>query len=313
MFTRVTAEGAAFELLDPDASMLRDALPGSGYEPAVCALLKRSLQRPGTVFLDVGALYGFFSVWAAKATPATVVAFEPGPRYAAVLEHNLRLNGCEGVRVERVALAERTGSARFSARTLTAEEEQDTTDRAQDRGAWSYLRGLGNHLRRGPAAGEPITAAPGYWRAEPGPWLAAATSERLGLFTQGADQDEVEVALERLDDWVTRTGIVPQVVKIDVHGGEVGVLRGMTEQLRRRPLELLIEVHTSDLLVAGSHAELVETLEAAGLDVFELRGFRGRQGRLVPLVGAAREQLCDQRRWTASELYFMRFLYARSR
>lgn len=57
----------------------------------------------------------------------------------------------------------------------------------------------------------------------------------------------------------------------------------------------------------------METLEAAGQDVFELRGFRGRQGRLVPPVGAAREQLCDQRRWTASELYFMRVLYARSR
>src|SRR5262245_4051303 len=123
MFARVTAEGATFELLDPDASLLRDALPGRGYEPAVCALLKRALDRPGAVFFDVGALYGFFSTWAATATSATVVAFEPGARYAAVLEHNLRLNGCDGVRVERVALAERTGSARFSARTLTPQGE----------------------------------------------------------------------------------------------------------------------------------------------------------------------------------------------
>jgi hypothetical protein len=303
MFTRVTAEGTTFELLDPDASILRDALPGAGYEPALCALLSPSLTRPGAVFFDVGALYGFFSVWAACAGAERVVAFEPGRHYAGILDYNLRLNACENVRVELVALSDRTGLGSFAARTLAVE--------GNGRGGRSYARGVLNHLRPRGRGGEPVIAQPGHWRARPGPWAAAAAGERLGLFTRGADQEESEVALERMDDWVRREGVSPTVVKIDVHGGEVAVVRGMREIMRDGPLELVVEVHTDDLLVTGTHEELVAELEAAGLEVFELSGFRRSAGRLVPLVGRARRDFCDQRRWNAVELYFMRCLYAR--
>lgn len=309
MFTRVVAEGVSFELLDPDASMLRDALPGCGYEPGVCAVLAPELARPGSVFFDVGALYGFFAVWADKSGATEVVAFEPGDRYADVLEHNLRLNGCERVRVERIALAERTGAGSFAARTRVpgSGEAKNGSERR------TFGRGLLNHMAPRPRGGESVVAKPGYWRAEPGPWLAAAAGERLGLFTRGADQDEREISLERLDDWVARTGVRPTVMKIDIHGGEVAAVRGMRETLAAGPIELVVEVHTSDLLVSGTHEELVTELEAAGLEVCELRGFRGRHCTLIPLVGRARRDFCDQRRWTAAELYFMRCLHARRR
>jgi FkbM family methyltransferase len=310
MFTRVVAEGVSFELLDPDASMLRDALPGCGYEPGVCAVLGPELAKPGCVFFDVGALYGFFAVWADKSGASEVVAFEPGDHYADVLEHNLRLNGCEHVRVERIALAERTGVGSFAARTRvsgSAVEAKAGPDRR------TFGRGLLNHVVPRPRRGERVVAKPGYWRAQPGPWLAAAAGERLGLFTRGADQDEREISLERLDDWVARTGVRPTVMKIDIHGGEVAAVRGMRETLAGGPIELVVEVHTSDLLVSGTHEELVCELEAAGLEVCELRGFRGRRCTLIPLVGRARRDFCDQRRWTATELYFMRCLHARRR
>jgi hypothetical protein len=312
MFTRVVAQGVSFELLDPDASMLRDALPGCGYEPGVCAVLAPALARPDSAFFDVGALYGFFTVWAEKSGAAQVVAFEPGRHYADVLEHNLRLNGCERVRVERIALAERTGTGSFAARTRVGDAAEDghEVDGVEHR---AFGRGLLNHVLPRPRRGDRVVAEPGYWRAEPGPWLAAAAGERLGLFTRGADQDEREISLERLDDWVGRCGLRPTVMKIDIHGGEVAAIRGMRETLAHGPIELVIEVHTSDLLVSGTHEELVRELETAGLEVCELRGFRGRRCTLVPLVGRARRDFCDQRRWTASELYFMRCLHARRR
>jgi hypothetical protein len=310
MFTRVVAQGVSFELLDPDASMLRDALPGCGYEPGVCAVLAPALAQPGAVFFDIGALYGFFAVWAHKSGAAQVVAFEPGRYYADVLEHNLRLNGCERVRVERIALAERTGTGSFAARTRVAGCDAVDVNGVEHR---AFVRGLLNHALPRAHRGERVVVKPGYWRAQPGPWLAAAAGERLGLFTQGGDQDEREVALERLDDWVARCGIRPTVMKIDIHGGEVAAIRGMRETLTAGTIDLVVEVHTSDLLVSGTHDELVDELETAGLEVCELRGFRGRRCTLVPLVGRARRDFCDQRRWTASELYFMRCLHARRR
>lgn len=306
MYVRLTAEGTRFELLDPDASLLRDALPRGGYEPAVCALLARAFEQPGATFFDVGALYGFFAVWAALRGVA-VVAFEPGEQYAEVLELNLRRNGCEGARVERLALSDRDGELRFAARSAVAEPAADG-----DAGR-SYVRGLRNHRRGAPGVGERVVAAPGYWRAPLAPWIAANLGERLGLFRAGEDQVARTVRQQPLDAWVREHGVAPTVVKIDVHGAEVAVVRGMRDALREHVRELVVEVHTSDLLVSGSHAELVAELEDAGLELFELRGFRRAEATLVPLVGEARRRFCDQREWTAEELWFMRCLYARRR
>ena len=308
MFTRLVVEDTSFDFLDPDASILRDALPTRGYEPAVCALLARSIARPGSVFFDIGALYGFFAVWAELHAPeAQVVAFEPGAVYARVLELNLALNGCSRARVERVALSDRGGKAAFAARSLA-------TDGARPPLRKSYVRGLVNHLRREGAdgVGEIVTAA-GHWRAGFRPWLAAAVAERLGLFRHGSDQEQGEVVVQPLDEWVAASGLRPTVAKIDVHGAEVEVLRGMSRALRDDVRELIVEVHTEDLLTTGSHEEVVERLEEAELEVFELRGFRNTSGRLVPLDGVRRRRFCDQRQWTSEELYFMRCLYARRR
>ncbi|HYV16332.1 MAG TPA: FkbM family methyltransferase [Conexibacter sp.] len=300
---RFEVRGTSFDFLDPDASMLRDALPGCSYESSVCLLLERALAPESSVFFDVGALYGFFSVWAAR-RGASVVSFEPNEHYVEILRHNLRRNRCSDVRVETLALSDGTGTLAFAARALLHHA---------DRQRRSYVRGVVNHLkRRHPdECVECLTAHPTEWRAGVGPWLAANLSERLGLFDGGTDATARYVDADTLDRWCDRTGISPTVVKIDVHGSELPLVRGMRTTLATTVRDLVIEVHTDDLRVDGSLEDLVAELEAAGMDIFEICGFRRDVAHLVPLRGAARAAFVDQRRWTTEELYFMRCLYAR--
>lgn len=304
MYSRLRAEGASFTLLDPDASVLRDSWPGSGYEPAVTALLSRGLRDPEAVFFDVGALYGYFSVWAAQHQPrATVVAFEPSTQYLDVLRLNLLRNESDRVVVAPVALSDHAGAVSFAARTLPPKPD------ARSRG---YVRGWLNEFRQQAGSTEQVVrAAPDHWRAPLRPWIAAVVAERFGMFTAGADQQNRTIEAISADQWIAEHGVGPTVVKIDVHGAELLVLRGMRNALRSTVTNIVVEVHTDDLLVTGTHQDIVAELEEAGLKVFELRGFRRRRGELVPLVGEARADFCDQRRWRARDLYFMRCLYAR--
>ena len=53
------------------------------------------LLRPADLFVDIGANVGSYSILAAGACGASVVAFEPLPRTCAALLDNVRLNGLE--------------------------------------------------------------------------------------------------------------------------------------------------------------------------------------------------------------------------
>ncbi len=78
------------------------------YEPATTACLHQRLSE-GSVFVDVGANHGYFSMVAASLVGATgrVVAFEPNPLVFADLETHVRLNGFAGrVIACRAALAD---------------------------------------------------------------------------------------------------------------------------------------------------------------------------------------------------------------
>jgi FkbM family methyltransferase len=69
---------------------------------------------------------------------------------------------------------------------------------------------------------------------------------------------EVQVAVRSLDSVVTEPPMpVPDVIKIDVEGGEVDVLTGAARTLREHRPILLIELH-------GTNAEVAEALESFG-------------------------------------------------
>jgi len=56
----------------------------------------------------------------------------------------------------------------------------------------------------------------------------------------------------RLDDYVSRQGLpVPDLIKIDAEGAEIGCLEGGEELIRSRRPEMIIEFHTPRLLALG--------------------------------------------------------------
>jgi FkbM family methyltransferase len=70
------------------------------HEPEV---LRWFAPRAGEVVVDVGAHIGLYTLRAAR-RGARVIAFEPNPGTAAVLDENLRLNGFHDVTVRHIAL-----------------------------------------------------------------------------------------------------------------------------------------------------------------------------------------------------------------
>jgi FkbM family methyltransferase len=70
--------------------------------------------RPNTVFWDVGANVGFYSLLASKLVgPGKVFAFEPVPRNLSYLTKHLALNRVVNVEVLAIALSDRNGTSSF--------------------------------------------------------------------------------------------------------------------------------------------------------------------------------------------------------
>ena len=99
-----TADLGTFKLCasPDDAAVGRHAL-GGVYEPHVQAAF-RTYVKPGMTVLDVGANIGFFTMLAASLTGpgGFVLAVEPNPANAKLIEANKRLNGFEHVRIAQV-------------------------------------------------------------------------------------------------------------------------------------------------------------------------------------------------------------------
>ena len=80
------------------------------WEPAITAWVRDHL-RPGDVVVDIGANIGYVSLLAASLVGPTgqVIAFEPVPSIADLLEANARRNGLQ-VDVRRQVVSDRPGS-----------------------------------------------------------------------------------------------------------------------------------------------------------------------------------------------------------
>lgn len=94
--------------------MFRELYVNGSYQDDVLVSL-RSLLRPGDVLWDIGANYGFMSIYIDRYFSGNVdiFAFEPNPVVLMELERNLELNRCLNVTVESICLADRVGTADF--------------------------------------------------------------------------------------------------------------------------------------------------------------------------------------------------------
>lgn len=77
---------------------------------------------------------------------------------------------------------------------------------------------------------------------------------------RGKTRRETIVPITTLDAWLQATGQPPpDLVKIDVEGAELGVLRGMTQTLGAASPDLIVELH-------GTGAEVTALLDSVGYE-----------------------------------------------
>jgi FkbM family methyltransferase len=99
-------------LIDPaqDKGLERSLFENGHYELGTQQLLNQFLKK-GSVFLDIGANIGLFTIQAAKIVGKSgkVIAFEANPKTQKILSHNLDLNHVEQVVTYGVALSDENG------------------------------------------------------------------------------------------------------------------------------------------------------------------------------------------------------------
>lgn len=185
---------------------------GGVWEPENLAVLL-SFVKHDTVFLDIGANVGYFSVAVGKRIGAAgqVYAYEPHPDLTALIARSIHLNSLERkVQVTQCALSDRPG-------TLSLFYPDD-------------------HLGRG---------------------TAARTIDETGR--------TLSVEAATLDSLVPAS-LVVDLVKIDVEGYELPVLRGMLGLLRRSPqVKLLFEKLESG---NGDNEGIRDLLTGLGLTLY---------------------------------------------
>jgi FkbM family methyltransferase len=185
--------------------------------PALAPVLDAALA-PGSVFADVGANLGLYTLWGARRVGAQgrVHAFEPVPSVRACLARSVALNGFDNVRIAAAGVGAEAG------RTV-------------------------------------LYQLPG----------ASGVTSRY----RDGKQHGVEVDVTTLDAEFADAAAPPELVKVDVEGMEVEVLRGASRLLcGRTPPLLVLEANVPCFAASGTtYPELRSLLrEAGGYQVWAL-------------------------------------------
>jgi FkbM family methyltransferase len=76
-----------------------------------------------------------------------------------------------------------------------------------------------------------------------------------------------------LDSFVAKNGCIPGLIKIDVEGAEINVLRGAKSVLREYHPEIIISVHPKHLEILGhSVDELTKEIRGLGYQIYNVDG-----------------------------------------
>jgi FkbM family methyltransferase len=116
-----------------------------------------------------------------------------------------------------------------------------------------------------------------------------ALSDRDGMANMEGYDERVlhevgsgNIQVVTFDQLCAKENICPDIIKIDVRGAEGKVLAGMSDTLKSKVSHLFCELHND--LLGFTIGEIVQTLEAAGLEVFEFTKHRELSGgKLVPI------------------------------
>jgi len=110
-FLRITVfDDIKLRLINPLEYQQKTFLLGKLLEPEVTHTIC-SVLRPGMTFFDIGANLGYYTLLASKivGSGGEVHAFEPAPVQFRHLSLNVRINRSKNVRLNNLALAERSG------------------------------------------------------------------------------------------------------------------------------------------------------------------------------------------------------------
>lgn len=106
------------------------------------------------------------------------------------------------------------------------------------------------------------------------------------------ESDTGDVDVTTFDQLCTTEGIVPDIVKIDVHGAEYKVLSGMTRILDKHVKHLFLETHSEELMQGYNIADVINLFDRTRFDLFQLTDFRrSTSAELVPLSGDLRPDM----------------------
>jgi len=86
---------------------------------------------------------------------------------------------------------------------------------------------------------------------------AISDSSKIGCFTEGdncalgklSDGGDIPVLITTCDQFVSETNIVPELIKIDVEGSELNVLKGASSTLKSFHPSILLSVHSDQLRI----------------------------------------------------------------
>lgn len=215
------------------------------WEPNISYWISSTL-RPGDGFIDVGANIGHYSLLAAGIVgdAGPVVAIEAAQWIHATLDKHVALNQRRNIRTVQVAASDQRGALRLyhghagnigKTTTIARRDESGTTVRA----------------------GMPT---PANADGETAPASAPA------------DMQSSEVPALPLADILSADEIArARIIKIDVEGAELQVLRGLQPLLSRlRPdVEIVMEI-TPSLMPDAEHAraEIFATMKASGFSAY---------------------------------------------
>lgn len=296
MKTFLAAPGIQFDFIDPDSSTLRETVPGNSYEPAVAHLLK-TYVKPGDTVLDIGALYGYFGCFCGSISPAvTVYAFDPCPDYCAVIKKNAQINQLSNLHAVPLALSDTNSQWDFKEKTLIA----GTRGQADSIPAKASIQGIRHETSRGRGQ---------HGRVSFVNWFTATLAHLWRKIF--SPPKPMVVNSIRYDDWAREHNVKAALAKIDVHGAEVVVLRGMKEALARDLEHLILEVHRIDMLVDGDYAEMIGILEESDFTLHELVDFRNDKRWCIKRLSAEDiRDFINPETWSFKNKVEMRMIFA---